>query len=433
MQYLPSVIQARGGLSRIENLLATEPKVNETPGAVEATPLSEAIEVRDVSFSYSGERPNLDHVSLRIPRGSSVAFVGGSGSGKSTLVNLLMRFYDADSGSVLVDGRDLRTINLESWRRQVGVVFQESLLFDDSLRENIRMAKLDAAGDEIVAAAQAAEIHDFIQGLPDRYGTPAGGRGGRLSGGQRQRIAIARAILRDPSVLVLDEATSALDPATEHAVNATLAKLSRGRTTIAVTHRLSSAAAADTIFVFEAGRLAESGSHASLLAQNGVYAALWKKQSGFEVTPDGSHGQITPDRLGQVPVLAGLSTGDLAALVPLFRSETYRPGQNVVSEGDASGSFYIVVRGTVEVLKGTERLAVLQDGDYFGEISLITGSARTATVRAAALTTCIALDKTAFDSLLSRSPHIRKLVVQAADDRLAAQISAQQSTPSSRT
>jgi ATP-binding cassette, subfamily B, bacterial len=432
MQYVPSVIHARGGLSRIENLLATAPKVLEADTtdraapAADAAPLSEAIEVRDVSFSYSGERLNLDRVSLRIPRGSSVAFVGGSGSGKSTMLNLLMRFYDANSGVVSVDGRDLRSLDLDSWRRQVGVVFQENLLFDDSLRQNIRMAKLDATEDEIVAAAAAAEIDGFIQSLPARYDTPAGGRGGHLSGGQRQRIAIARAILRNPSVLMLDEATSALDPSTEHAINATLAKLSKGRTTISVTHRLASAAAADTIFVFEAGRLAESGSHGALLAKGGAYAALWKKQSGFQVTPDGSRGAITPERLGQVPILEGLSSDDLAGLVPLFRSETYRPGQNVVYEGDASGSFYIVVRGTLEVLKGVQRIAVLQDGDYFGEISLLTGSPRTATVRATALTTCIALDKVAFGDLLSRSPHIRELMAQGAHQRLAAQSSASQ-------
>jgi ATP-binding cassette subfamily B protein len=421
MQYMPSVIQARGALSRIEELLATAPKVREAPGAANAPPLSEAIEVKDVSFSYSGERRNLDRVSLRIPRGSSVAFVGGNGSGKSTMLNLLMRFYDAGSGSVLVDGQDLRSIDLKSWRRQTGVVFQESLLFDDSLRENIRMAKPDATEDEIIAAARDAEIHDFIESLPARYDTSAGARGGYLSGGQRQRIAIARAILRNPDVLLLDEATSALDPATEQAIHATLARLGRGRTTIAVTHRLSSAASADTIFVFEAGRLAEYGLHHSLLARDGVYATLWKKQSGFQVTPDGSQGEITPDRLGQVPILAGLSRGDLALLVPLFRSEVYRPGENVVIEGDASGSFYIVVRGTVEVLKRAQRIAVLQDGDFFGEISLLTGSARTATVRATALTTCIALDKTAFDGLLSRSPHIRERIMQIADKRLAAQ------------
>ncbi len=424
MQYMPSVIQARGGLSRIEELLATAPRVHEAPDATEATPLAAAIEARDVSFSYSGERLNLDRVSLRIPRGSSVAFVGGSGSGKSTMLNLLMRFYDASSGAVLVDGRDLRTVDLKSWRRQTGVVFQESLLFDDSLRENIRMAKLDATEEEIIAAASAAEIHDFIRSLPDGYDTPAGGRGGHLSGGQRQRIAIARAILRNPLVLVLDEATSALDPATEHAINATLARLGKGRTTVSVTHRLSSAASADAIFVFEAGRLAEHGSHDSLLARGGAYAALWKKQSGFQVTPDGSRGEITPDRLGQVPILAGLSSDDLAALVPLFRSEAYRPGENIVIEGDASGSFYIVVRGTVEVLKGAQRIAVLQDGDFFGEISLLTGSPRTATVRATALSTCIALDKTAFDGLLSRSPEIRERMTQTAGKRLAAQAGA---------
>jgi ATP-binding cassette, subfamily B, bacterial len=272
-----------------------------------------------------------------------------------------------------------------------------------------------------MAAADAAEIHEFILSLPDGYDTPAGGRGGHLSGGQRQRIAIARAILRDPSVLVLDEATSALDPATEYAINGTLARLGKGRTTIAVTHRLSAASSADIIFVLESGHLTEYGSHDSLLAQGGAYAALWKKQSGFGVASDGSHGKVTPERLAQVPILAGLSGDDLARLAPMFRSEAYRPGENIVLEGDASGSFYIVVRGTVDVLKGMRRLAVLQDGDFFGEISLLTGSPRTATVRATALTTCIALDRAAFDSLVSRSGPLRERMMQIVDKRLAAQ------------
>jgi ATP-binding cassette subfamily B protein len=432
MQYMPSVVQARGGFARIENLLATELEVRDAPDALEAPPLAAAIEARDLSFSYAGSYSgsysgaglNLDGVSLRIPRGSSVAFVGGSGSGKSTMLNLLMRFYDPGSGAVLVDGCDLRTLDLKSWREQTGVVFQESLLFDDSLSDNIRMAKPGAAEEEIIAAARAAEIHEFIRSLPDGYETRAGARGGNLSGGQRQRIAIARAILRNPAVLVLDEATSALDPATEYAINATLARLGRGRTTIAVTHRLSTAASADTIFVFEGGRLAEYGRHDSLLAQGGAYSTLWKKQSGFQVTADGSHAEITPERLGQVPILSGLSRDDLARLVPLFRSEAYRPGETIILEGDASGSFYIVVRGTVDVVKGTRRIAVLQDGDFFGEISLLTGSARTATVLATALTTCIALDKVAFDGLVSRSPHIRERMTQTAHERLASQAGA---------
>ena len=437
MQYMPSVIQARGGLARIENLLAAEPSVREAPDLPEAPPLATAIEMSSVSFCYSGSysggrsgtRLNLDGVSLRIPRGTSVAFVGGSGSGKSTILNLLMRFYDPGSGEVLVDGRDLRSVDLKSWRRQAGFVFQESLLFDESLRENIRIGKFGATDEEVAAAANAAEIHEFIQSLPDGYETPAGGRGGHLSGGQRQRIAIARAILRKPSVLVLDEATSALDPATEHAINGTLARLGRGRTTISVTHRLSSASSADTIFVLESGRLAEYGSHDTLLARGGAYTALWKKQSGFRVAPDGSHGNVTPERLAQVPILSSLSEDDLVKLAPLFRSETYRPGENIVMEGDADGSFYIVVRGTVDVLKGMQRMAALQDGDFFGEIALLTGSRRTATVRSTALTTCIVLERGAFDGLVSQSSRVRERMMQTASLRIAAKAGGSQDGP----
>lgn len=250
-----------------------------------------------------------------------------------------------------------------------------------------------------------------------------GERGGRLSGGQRQRVSIARAILRNPAVLVLDEATSALDPGTESAINATLARLAAGRTSISVTHRLAGAAAADIIFVFDRGQVVESGSHAELLAHRGHYAALWQKQQGFEISDDGSSATIEPGRLAEIPLLSALPLPYLAEIAPLFRSETFREGDDIVVEGDSSGSFYIVVRGRVEVLRsnalrGHVRVAVLEDGDYFGEIALLTGSPRTATVRALTVSTCIALDKEAFDAFLTRSPWLKEQISQVANERL---------------
>ena len=417
MQYMPSLIQARGAMSRIEELLAIAPQVKDSPGATEAPAHIGGIEFRNVSFGYAKDQPILHGVTLSIPPGASVALVGGSGSGKSTMLNLLMRFYDPDSGSIVAGGHDIRAYSLASWRRRLGPVFQESLLFNQPLLENIRMARPEARNEEIHEAARDAEIHAFIQALPQGYDMPAGERGGRLSGGQRQRVSIARAILRNPAVLVLDEATSALDPGTESAINATLGRLAEGRTCISVTHRLAGAAIADIIFVFDRGRLAESGSHAALLARGGYYASLWQKQQGFVVSDDGSRATIRAERLAKIPLLSALSPASLAEIAPLFHSETFRAGADIVVEGDLSGSFYIVVRGRVEVLRQNERVAVLDDGDYFGEIALLTGLPRTATVRALTGSTCIALDKESFGAFLARSPGLEEQLWRVAAQR----------------
>ncbi|HEY4084966.1 MAG TPA: ATP-binding cassette domain-containing protein [Bryobacteraceae bacterium] len=418
MQYMPSLIQARGAMTRIEELLAIEPQIQEYSGALEVPAGIGPIEFRNVAFGYSEDKQILRSVSLTIPAGASAAFVGGSGSGKSTMLNLLLRFYDPDSGSIVAGSRDIRDYPLASWRRRLGTVFQESLLFNQSLLENIRMARPEARDEEIHDAARNAEIHSFIETLPEGYAMSVGERGGRLSGGQRQRVSIARAILRAPAVLLLDEATSALDPGTESAINATLARLAAGRTSISVTHRLAGAATADIIFVFDRGRVVESGSHAELLARGGHYASLWQKQHGFEISDDGSRATIEPGRLATIPLLSGLPLPYLAEIAPAFRSETFRNGDEIVVEGDSSGSFYVIVRGRVEVLRGQVRVAVLEDGDYFGEIALLTGSLRTATVRALTPATCIALDKEAFDAFLARSPELKEQISQVANERL---------------
>jgi ATP-binding cassette subfamily B protein len=233
-----------------------------------------------VSFQYEhGGRPLLDNVTLKVRPGETVAIVGPSGSGKTTLMALLMRFYDPRSGRITLDARDLRTIKQSSLRRNIGVVLQDPLLFNDTIRANIAYGRPDASEEEIESAARAAYAQAFIERLPDGYDTIVGERGSLLSVGERQRITIARALLKDPPILVLDEATSALDAESEEAVQTAIDGLLRGRTTFVIAHRLATVVNADRIIVLKQGRIVESGSHAALVRQGGYYASLVRRQS----------------------------------------------------------------------------------------------------------------------------------------------------------
>ena len=281
----PALIKAGGGILRIQTLLTTQPRVVDETQAVALPTFKQRIRFEDVVFGYNSQVPILKQLSLTIPAGKSVAFVGPSGAGKSTIINLLMRFYDVTGGRITIDGQDMRKLTTESLRQQIGVVFQDTFLFNTTIRENIRMSKLDATDADVERAAKAAELHDLIMSWSQGYNTNVGESGGSVSGGQRQRIAIARAMLRNPAILVLDEATSALDATTEAAILATLERLGKNRTVVWVTHHLSSVENVDQICVIEGGRLAEQGRHAELLARRGVYASLWQTQTGQELPP----------------------------------------------------------------------------------------------------------------------------------------------------
>jgi len=410
---MPPLLLAAGGVKRIQELLDTPAQVAQRPDARAIPPLRHALAFRDVAFSYTGEHKNLDGVSFAIRRGANVAIVGGSGSGKSTVLALIARFYDPDSGAVTLDDQDLRAATLDALRGQMGIVFQESFLFNTSIRENIRAGRPDASDEEVEAAARAAEIHELVLSLPDGYDTIVGERGGRLSGGQRQRVAIARAIVRDPAILLLDEATSALDPTTEAAINSTLERLGRSRTVISVTHRLASTVSADQILVFERGRLVEQGSSDELLARGGMYKRLWDKQQGLVVSVDGARAVIEPERLRAVPVLSSLADGLLTRLAQMFLSERFSEDRRVLLEGDTTvEKFYIIARGKVAVLKrqpdGTDlQVATLQDGDHFGEVALLKDTPRNATIRT--LTPCIflTLQRRQFNELIQSDPRLR--------------------------
>jgi subfamily B ATP-binding cassette protein MsbA len=264
---------------RIFSLIDTQSEVRDLDDAKEFEGLKEAIELRNVHFSYDGEKEVINNVSLRIGKGETIALVGASGGGKSTLSELIPRFYDATLGDILFDGVSIKSFSQESLRHKMSIVSQDTVLFNDSIEGNILMGRPDASHDEVVEACKVANAHSFIMASPEGYDTNIGDRGTKLSGGQRQRLSIARAVLKNPEILILDEATSALDTESEKLVQDALTNLLKGRTSIVIAHRLSTIYNADRIYVIDQGRVAEQGTHKELLEKGGIYAHLIEMQS----------------------------------------------------------------------------------------------------------------------------------------------------------
>ena len=274
--------RAMASTNRVMDLLDTPIAIHTGDIRLPVSSIKGELEFKNVTFSYNQRKPILQYFSLTLPAGKTTAIVGATGSGKSTLVKLILRLYEVQYGNIYLDGIELNNLNLKDLRRAIGLVSQDVFLFHGTVAENIAYGSFEATNREIVTAAKIAEAHEFIAQLPDGYNTIVGERGQKLSGGQRQRIAIARAVLKNPPILILDEATSAVDNETEAAIQRSLERITKNRTTIAIAHRLSTVRNADCIFVMDEGIVVESGQHEQLVEQDGVYASLWRVQSGIK-------------------------------------------------------------------------------------------------------------------------------------------------------
>ena len=270
--------QAMIDMENMFSLLDENHEITDKEDAMDLNISQAVVRFENVSFSYDPEREILKNISFKIPAGQTLAVVGHSGAGKSTLTRLLFRFYDVTSGRILIDNQDIRDVTQTSLRRAIGIVPQDTVLFNDTIAYNILYGKPDASMEDVKRAAEAAHIHDFILSLPDGYNTQVGERGLKLSGGEKQRVAVARTILKNPPFLIFDEATSALDTATERAIQTELDEIATGRTTLIIAHRLSTVVSADSIIVLEAGEIVEQGTHEELLVKNGLYANMWSVQ-----------------------------------------------------------------------------------------------------------------------------------------------------------
>ena len=411
---------AQRGLNGVDKLLSAPSVAADLDDAEVLPTISDSIVFDGVTFGYVDGRTALREITFRIQHGHRVAIVGANGSGKTTLLNLVMRLYDPQLGAVRVDGHDLRDVEQRSLRSQLSVVLQGNYIFNDTIRENIRIGRPGADNDAVIGAARRAEFDEYVESLPQGYDTVVGEGGGSMSGGHRQRLAIARALVRDPRVLLLDEVTTALDPGTEQAINTVLNELAVGRTVLAVTHRLATSLDADQILVLDQGELVGAGRHADLIDACEPYRRLWEKQSGFVVSSDGRRASVSADRLGQIALLADLGPTALEHVATLLTSEYFEAGETVFQQGDDGDRFYLIARGKVSVTVpeadgGDHEIERLGDGDHFGELALIHGRPRTATLRTLTPSVFLTMSRSQFLALVAEFPEMTR----ALEERMA--------------
>jgi len=425
---IPAITNAKVSIERIEQAMqqAEEDALLEAGNKEQMEQMS--IKLEGVSFGYEPERYVLQDINLNIPCGSNVAFVGSSGSGKSSMIQLILGLYQPNEGMIAVNESPLIAGKLAAYRQQLAVVFQDNFMFTGSIRENIALSNPMASDEDIIAAAKLAEIHDYIVSLPEGYETRVLDEGSNFSGGQRQRLAIARALVRQPQLLILDEATSALDPVTEAAINETIKRLALNRTVISVTHRLSTVTENDLICVFDQGKLVEQGTHDQLLAQQQQYYKLWQKQAGFVLSDEGEEVTVDAHRLSQLTFFKQASSEVLEDLAMLFNTERYEQGATIIREGERGEKFYIIIRGRVAVTKEVVnelgereqvKLAVLEDGDHFGEIALLHNIPRTATITAITPCVVITLQRKVLQHMLRKHPELNSYVTKVLEERLS--------------
>ncbi len=411
------VNEAAGAMERILEVLNAPVSIAEAPDAVALAPLARAIGLEKVSFGYERDQPVLDALDMEVPAGRHVAIVGRSGSGKSTIVNLLMRFWDPDGGRVLIDGHDIRAATLASLRGQIGTVFQETFVFDTTVRANIALGRQGATDEDVLAAARAAQLEDWIGTLPGGIDSVLGERGARMSGGQRQRLAIARALIRDPSILILDEATSALDAETESEVLDILEAARSTRTVISITHRLSVAARGDYVFVVEDGTVVAQGTHRELVTAGGLYQRLYEEQTA-QLRGDAAQVKF----LQAVPLFAELSAQELHSVAGRLVLERHDAGEQLIAAGEVARKLYIVAGGELEtVAPDGSRTAKLRAGDYFGELALLADEPQRADVRTTMPTDLYSLERGDLAWLLERDGDAQVALASQMVDRQRAQ------------